>query len=139
VAVQETFAIIKPDAVAAGSSGKIIDAIEANGFEIVAMKKICLTEEQAGGFYHVHHERPFFGGLVAFMTSGPVITLILRSEDAISRWRNLMGPTDATKAEAGTIRGDFGTNIERNASHGSDAPDTAQFETSYFFNAFERI
>ena len=139
MAVQDTFAIIKPDAVAAGNAGKIIDRIESNGFNIVAMKKILLTQEQAAGFYHVHSERPFFGDLLAFMTSGAVIVMILRAENAISRWRDLMGPTDSSKADAGTIRGDFGTNIERNASHGSDAVETAQFETSYFFNAFERV
>lgn len=139
MAIQNTFAIIKPDAVAAGNAGKIIDRIEENGFEIVAMKKIHLSKAQASGFYHVHTERPFFNDLVAFMTRGPVVTMILRREDAISGWRNLMGPTDSTKAEAGTIRGDFGTDIEQNASHGSDATDTAQFETSYFFNAFERV
>ena len=139
MALQNTFAIIKPDAVAAGSAGKIIDRIESNGFDIVAMKKIFLTKEQAAGFYHVHSERPFFGDLLAFMTSGPVIVMILQAENAISRWRDLMGPTDSTKADAGTIRGDFGTDIEKNASHGSDAPETAQFETSYFFNAFERV
>jgi nucleoside-diphosphate kinase len=139
VAIQNTFAIIKPDAVAAGNAGKIIDCIEENGFSIVAMKKIFLSKDQAAGFYHVHTERPFFGDLLAFMTSGPVVVMILRAEDAISRWRALMGPTDSTKAEAGTIRGDFGTDIEKNASHGSDATDTAQFETGYFFNAFERV
>ena len=139
MALQNTFAIVKPDAVAAGNAGKIIDRIESNGFDIVAMKKIFLTKEQAAGFYHVHSERPFFGDLLAFMTSGPVVVMILQAENAISRWRDLMGPTDSTKADAGTIRGDFGTDIEKNASHGSDAPETAQFETSYFFNAFERV
>ena len=139
MALENTFAIIKPDAVAAGNAGKIIDRIESNGFNIVAMKKIFLTKDQAAGFYHVHSERPFFGDLLAFMTSGPVVVMILQADNAISRWRDLMGPTDSTKAEAGTIRGDFGTNIEKNASHGSDAPETAAFETSYFFNAFERV
>ncbi len=139
MALENTFAIIKPDAVAAGNAGKIIDRIESNGFTIVAMKKIFLTKDQAAGFYHVHSERPFFGDLLAFMTSGPVVVMILQADNAISRWRDLMGPTDSTKAEAGTIRGDFGTNIEKNASHGSDAPETAAFETSYFFNAFERV
>ena len=139
MALENTFAIIKPDAVAAGNAGKIIDRIESNGFTIVAMKKIFLTKDQAAGFYHVHSERPFFGDLLAFMTSGPVVVMILQADNAISRWRDLMGPTDSTKAEAGTIRGDFGTNIEKNASHGSDAPETAAFETSYFFNDFERV
>ena len=137
--MQNTFAIIKPDAVAAGHSGKIIDQIETHGFRIVAMKKLHLSKEQAAGFYHVHTERPFFPDLLAFMTSGPCIVMILQAESAISRWRDLMGPTNAKEAGPDTIRGQFGTDIEKNASHGSDAVDTAAFETSYFFNAFERV
>lgn len=138
-ATQRTFAIIKPDAVAAGNAGKIIDCIEGTGLAIIAMKKMRLTESQAQGFYAVHKERPFFGELVKFMTEGPVVALILEGENAIARWRDLMGPTNSEDAPAGTIRGDFGTNIERNASHGSDAPETARLETTYFFNAMEIV
>ena len=139
MAVEQTFAIIKPDAVGAGNSGNIIQMIEDNGFNIVCMKKTRLSTAQAQGFYHVHSERPFFGELVEFMTSGPVVVLMLEAEGAISKWRDLMGPTDATKAGADTVRGRYGTDIGRNASHGSDAPETAAFETQYFFNCFERL
>lgn len=137
MSIQSTLAIIKPDAVAAGNAGNIIQMIEDAGFEVAALKKVRLTAKQAEGFYHVHRERPFFGSLVEFMTSGPVVLMILRAEGAIAKWRELMGPTDATKAGADTVRGRFGTNIERNASHGSDAPETAAFETTYFFSCFE--
>ena len=139
MSIENTLAIVKPDAVAAGSTGKIIDMIESSGFEIVALKKAHLSESQAKGFYAVHSERPFFSSLISFMTSGPVVLMTLRGENAIKRWRDLMGPTDATQAGPDTIRGRFGTNIEKNASHGSDAPDTAAFETSHFFNCFDRI
>ena len=136
--VQRTLAIVKPDAAGRpGAAGQILARIEESGLEIVALKKLRLSEEDARGFYAVHKERPFYGELVKFMTSGPVVVAILEGENAIARWRDLMGPTDSTKAEAGTIRGDFGTDIERNASHGSDAPETARIETSYFFNATE--
>ena len=139
MATERTLAIIKPDAVAAKNAGNIIQMIEDAGFDIAAMKKTRLSGSQAQGFYHVHSERPFFGDLVEFMTSGPVVVLILEKEGAIASWRNLMGPTDATQAGPDTVRGGYGTNIERNASHGSDAPETAAFETAYFFNAFERL
>ncbi|MEE2679170.1 MAG: nucleoside-diphosphate kinase [Myxococcota bacterium] len=136
--VQRTLAIVKPDAAGRpGVAGQILARIEESGLEIVALKKLRLSEEEARGFYAVHKERPFYGELVKFMTSGPVVVAILEGENAIARWRDLMGPTDSTQAEAGTIRGDFGTDIERNASHGSDAPETARIETSYFFNATE--
>jgi len=136
--VQRTLAIIKPDAAGrSGVAGQILTRIEESGLEIVALKKIRLTEDDARGFYAVHKERPFYGDLVKFMTSGPVVVAILEGENAIARWRDLMGPTDSTQAEPGTIRGDFGTDIERNASHGSDAPETARVETGYFFNATE--
>ena len=136
--VQRTLAIVKPDAAGrAGVTGQILARIEETGLEIVALKKIRLTEEDAQGFYAVHQERTFYGDLVKFMTSGPVVVAILEGENAIARWRDLMGPTDSTQAEPGTIRGDFGTDIERNASHGSDAPETARIETAYFFNATE--
>lgn len=134
---QRTFGIIKPDAVAAGSAGKILAKIEESGLKLIAMKLMRLSESQAQGFYAVHKERPFFPDLVKFMTEGPVVAIIMEGDDAISRWRDLMGPTNSEKAPAGTIRGDFGTDIERNASHGSDAPETANLEISYFFNAME--
>ncbi len=139
MAIERTLAIVKPDAVAAKNAGNIIQMIEDNGFDIVAMKKTRLTPAQAEGFYYVHAQRPFFGSLVEFMSSGPVVLMVLEADDAITKWRNLMGPTDATKAGPDTVRGKFGTDIERNASHGSDAPETAAFETSYFFSCFERI
>lgn len=137
MAVERTFAIIKPDAVEKKVAGKIIARIEENGLDIIAMKRLRLDEEMAQGFYAVHKERPFFGELVTFMTSGPVVALVLEGEGAIKKWRDLMGPTNSNEAPEGTIRGDFGTDIERNASHGSDAPETARLEISYFFNASE--
>ena len=134
---QRTLAIIKPDAVANKSAGQIIARIEASGLEIVGMKRIALDERLARGFYAVHKQRPFFADLVRFMTSGPVVVLVLEGADAIRRWRDLMGPTNSAQAPKGTIRGDFGTDIERNATHGSDAPETAKLEISYFFDASE--
>ena len=136
---QRTFAIIKPDAVAKKTAGQIIARIEESGLDIIALKRLQLDDEMAKGFYAVHKERPFFGDLVKFMTEGPVVALILEGEGAIGRWRDLMGPTNSEEAPAGTIRGDFGTSIERNASHGSDAPETALLETNYFFNAMEIV
>jgi len=138
MSLQQTLAIIKPDAVAAGHTGAIIAMIEDAGFTVANLKKSSLTKAQAEGFYYVHAARPFFGDLVKFMTSGPVVLMVLEAEGAIQKWRDLMGPTDATKAGPGTVRGRFGTNIEKNASHGSDAPETAAFETAYFFSCFER-
>jgi nucleoside-diphosphate kinase len=136
--VQRTFAIIKPDAVAKpGATGEILRRMEAKGLCIIGLKRLQLSERQAQGFYAVHKERPFYAELVEFMTSGPVVVCVLEGENAIATWRDLMGPTDSTKAEAGTIRGDFGTDIEKNASHGSDAPETAGVEIPYFFNATE--
>ncbi len=138
--VQRTLAIVKPDATARpGVTGQILTRIEEAGLAIIALKKIRLTEEDARGFYAVHKERPFYGDLVKFMTSGPVVVAILEGADAIKKWRDLMGPTNSNEAPAGTIRGDFGTDIERNASHGSDAPETARVETAYFFNATEVV
>ncbi len=131
--LEKTFAMIKPDAVKAKNSGKIIDIIEKNGFTIVRMEKTQLTKDKAENFYAVHKERPFFGELVSFVTSGPVIIMALEKDNAIKAWRDLMGATDPMKAEAGTIRKQFGTNIGNNASHGSDAPETAKFELSLFF------
>jgi nucleoside-diphosphate kinase len=132
-----TFAIIKPDAVRAGNVGNIIQRINDNGFRIRAMKMMLMTREVAGGFYDVHRERPFFGELVDFMTSGPCVVIALEKENAVQAWRDLMGPTDSTKAPKGTIRGDFGTSVGENASHGSDSEENAKIELSYFFNATE--
>lgn len=137
MAVERTFAIIKPDAVEKKVVGQILARIEDSGLEIIAMKKLQLGEQGAKGFYAVHKERPFFGDLVKFMTSGPVVALVLEGEGAIKRWRDLMGPTNSEEAPAGTLRGDFGSDIERNATHGSDAPETARLEIAYFFNAME--
>ncbi len=134
---QRTFAIIKPDAVAKKTAGQIIARIEESGLDIIALKRLQLDDAMAKGFYAVHKERPFFGDLVKFMTSGPVIAMVLEGENAIARWRDLMGPTNSSEAPAGTLRGDFGTDIERNAVHGSDAPETAKLEISYWFNAGE--
>ena len=137
MAQERTFAIIKPDAVKKKVAGQILARIEDSGLEIVAMKKMQLTDQGARGFYAVHKERPFFNDLVAFMTSGPVVALVLEGEGAIKKWRDLMGPTNSNEAPAGTLRGDFGTDVEQNATHGSDAPETARLEISYFFNATE--
>lgn len=137
--MERTFAIIKPDAVERKLAGKILDRIESAGFNIVGMKKIKMTVEQAQGFYYVHKERPFFGDLCSFMSRSPVIVLCLEKENAIADWRKLMGATNPANAEPGTIRKDFALNIEENSSHGSDAPETAAFEVSYFFNAFELV
>ena len=134
---ERTLSIVKPDAVAKGATGEILARFEQAGLRIVALKKIQLGRQQAEGFYAVHRQRPFFGDLVAFMTSGPVVVSVLEGEGAIARNRELMGPTDSKKAPPGTIRGDFGADIERNAVHGSDAPDTARIEIAYFFNAME--
>jgi len=138
MAVQRTLSIIKPDATAKpGAAGEILARFERAGLTILAMKRIRLSEELARGFYAVHKQRPFFPDLVKFMTSGPVVVSVLEGPDAIQKHRDLLGPTDTKKAPKGTIRGDFGTDIERNAAHGSDAPETAKIEISYFFNASE--
>jgi nucleoside-diphosphate kinase len=130
---ERTFAMIKPDAIAAKNSGKIIDLIERNGFTIVRMEKAQLGKQQAQEFYAVHKDRPFFDELVSFVTSGPVIVMALEKENAIKAWRDLMGATDPQKAAEGTIRKQFGTNIGNNATHGSDAPETAKVELGLFF------
>jgi nucleoside-diphosphate kinase len=132
-----TFAIIKPDAVAAKFTGRILQRIEDEGFQIRAMRMRHLSRTEAEGFYAVHRERPFFGSLTAFMSSGPVVVLALEAPDAIRKWRTLMGATDPAKAEAGTLRKEFGRSIENNATHGSDAPETAAFELGYFFPGIE--
>lgn len=128
--MQKTFAMIKPDAVRAKNSGKIIDMIESYGFKVVDMKKLSLTEEQAKTFYDVHKNRPFFGELVSFMTSGPVVAMVLEKDNAIADWRTLMGATNPAEAATNTIRKLYGANIGENAVHGSDSPETAQLEIS---------
>ena len=135
--MQTTFAIIKPDAVKAGHIGVIIQRIENAGFGIRAMQLRLLSHKDAEGFYAVHRERPFFASLTKFMSSGPVVVLALQAPDAIVKWRTLMGATDPAKADAGTLRKEFGTSIENNATHGSDAPETAAFELGYFFPAID--
>ena len=137
--MQRTLAIIKPDGVARGVIGEVIKRIEQNALKIVAMKLIQMTKTQAQGFYAVHKERPFFDSLTEFMTSGPVVVMILSGENAIAKWRKMMGATNFEEAAEGTIRREFATDIEKNVVHGSDAPETAAFETGYFFNAFEQI
>jgi nucleoside-diphosphate kinase len=135
--MERTFAIIKPDAVRARLAGRIIQRIEDEGFQIRAMRLVSLSKREAERFYAVHRERPFFSSLTAFMSSGPAVVLALEAPDAIRKWRTLMGATDPAKADAGTLRKEFGQSIENNATHGSDAPDTAAFELSYFFPGIE--
>jgi nucleoside-diphosphate kinase len=137
--MEHTFAIIKPDAVERRMTGQILARIEAAGFTIRAMRLHHLTKREAEGFYAVHRERPFFGGLTDFMSSGPCVLLALEAPGAILKWRATMGATDPAKADAGTLRKEFGTSIERNATHGSDAPETAAFELGYFFRGMELI
>jgi len=139
VAIERTFAIIKPDAVLRGQQGEILSRIKKAGFQIIAIKSMRLTKEEAGGFYAVHKARPFFGELTDFMSSGKIFALVLEAEGAILKWRDTMGATDPQKAAPGTIRHDLGTSIGNNCTHGSDAPDTAAFEISYFFSGFELI
>jgi nucleoside-diphosphate kinase len=134
---EQTLAIIKPDGVARNLVGEIIHRIESSGLKISALKMVHLSGKQAEGFYAVHGEKPFFASLTSFMSEGPVVLMILKGEGAIRRWRDLMGATDPAKAAAGTIRKDFGQSIERNTTHGSDAPETAAFETVYFFSQLE--
>ena len=135
--MERTFAIIKPDAVKAKHTGQIIQRIEESGFQIRAMRMVNLTQAEAEGFYAVHRERPFFPSLTKFMSSGPAVVMALEAPDAIKKWRTLMGATDPAKADAGTLRKQFGTSIENNATHGSDAPDTAAFELGYFFQGVD--
>jgi nucleoside-diphosphate kinase len=135
--MERTFAIIKPDAVERKLAGRILQRIEEAGFTVLAMRLMHLTKAEAEGFYAVHRERPFFGALTDYMSSGPAIVMALEAPDAIRKWRALMGATDPAKAEGGTIRKEFGESIERNATHGSDAPDTAAFELGYFFCGLE--
>jgi nucleoside-diphosphate kinase len=139
VAIERTFAIIKPDAVTAHQQGEILSRIQKHGFKIVAIKSLRLTKEEAGGFYHVHKARPFFGELTDFMSSGKIIAMVLEADNAIAKWRDAMGVTDPKKATPGTIRHDLGTSIGTNCTHGSDAAETAAFEISYFFAGLELI
>jgi nucleoside-diphosphate kinase len=137
--LERTLAIIKPDAVQGRLAGRIIQRIEEAGFQIRAIRRVHMTKAQAEGFYAVHRERPFFASLTEFMSSGPSIPLVLEAPDAIRKWRALMGATDPAKADAGTLRKDFAASIERNATHGSDAPETAAYEIGYFFAGMELI
>jgi nucleoside-diphosphate kinase len=136
---ERTLAIIKPDAVDRRLAGRIIQRIEESRFQIRAMKRVHLSQAQAEGFYAVHRERPFFKSLTSFMSSGPAIVLVLEAPDAIKAWRTLMGATDPAKADAGTLRREFAESIERNATHGSDAPQTAAYEIGYFFAGVELV
>jgi nucleoside-diphosphate kinase len=136
---ERTLAIIKPDAVGRRLAGEILQRIEDSGFQICAMRRVHLTRRQAEGFYAVHRARPFFGSLTEFMSSGPAIVMVLEASDAIKRWRGLMGATDPAKADAGTLRKELGESIERNVTHGSDAPDTAAVEISFFFAGVELV
>ena len=135
--MERTLAIIKPDAVADRHAGAILQRIETGGFVLRGMRLVRLTRAEAEGFYAVHRDRPFFDSLTAFMSSGPVIVLALEADDAIRRWRDLMGATDPAQAAPGSLRREFGTSIERNATHGSDAPETAATELGYFFRGVE--
>jgi nucleoside-diphosphate kinase len=134
-----TFTIVKPDSVRKGNFGKIISRLESEGFRILGLKKTSLSRAQAEGFYAVHRERPFFSGLVDYMTSGPVYVAALEREDAVPTLRKVMGATDPAKADAGTIRKDFGESIEQNAIHGSDSDENAKIEISFFFAESELI
>lgn len=139
MAIERTFAIIKPDAVGRGQAGEILARIHKAGFKILAMKSMRLTKEEAGGFYAVHRERPFFDELTEFMSSGKIFAMVLEAEGAISKWRDTMGATDPKKAAPGTIRHDLGTSIGTNCTHGSDAQETAGFEIGYFFSGMELV
>lgn len=136
---ERTLAIVKPDAVRRNLIGEIIRRIETAGLRVAAARLLHLTKAEAEGFYAVHRERPFFGSLTEFMSSGPVMVLVLAGDGAIARWRTLMGATDPAKADPGTIRKDLGSGVEQNATHGSDAPETAQTEISYFFSALDVV
>jgi nucleoside-diphosphate kinase len=137
MAIERTFGIIKPDAVEKNATGEVLAMIQAAGFRVAALRMTTLSQAEAEGFYAVHRARPFFKDLVAFMTSGPCVLMALEADDAIARYRALMGPTDVAKAPPGTLRHRFGTNIERNAAHGSDGPDTARFELAWFFTGHQ--
>jgi nucleoside-diphosphate kinase len=136
---ERTLAIIKPDAVERNVAGRILHRIEDEGFQIRAIRRLHLSTRQAEGFYAVHRERPFFKSLTEFMASGPAIVVVLEAPEAIKKWRTLMGATDPAKADAGTLRKEFAQSIERNATHGSDAPETAAFEIGYFFAGIDLV
>ena len=135
--MERTFAIIKPDACKRNIAGKILAKIEEKGFRVIAMKKIAMTRKQAEGFYAVHRGKPFFDSLTDFMSSGPCIVMVLEKENAIAAWRTLMGATNPANADPGTIRKEFAQSVEANSVHGSDAPETAEYEIKYFFSALE--
>ena len=137
--MERTFAIIKPDAFAAGHAGKILSRIYEEGFTVVGLKKLYLSKVEAEGFYHVHKSRPFFGELTEFMSSGPCIVMVLQAEGAIKKWRDLMGATNPADAAEGTLRRQLGSSVGENATHGSDAPETAAFEIGYFFSGLELL
>jgi nucleoside-diphosphate kinase len=137
MSIERTFGIVKPDAVATNAVGGVVDLIEKTGLKIVGLRRMQLSEGQARAFYAVHKERPFFADLVHFMTSGPCVVMAIEGENAVARYREVMGPTDSKKAPAGTIRGSYGTDIEKNAVHGSDAPETAKAELAFFFSGLE--
>jgi len=139
MAIERTLAIVKPNAVAKGHTGKVVSRIEAEGLKIRALKLVHLTKKQAEGFYDVHRQRPFFNDLTDFMSRGPVVAMILEGENAISAWRGIMGATDPAKAEPGTLRAEIGDSLTENSVHGSDATDTAATETAYFFDALEIV
>jgi len=137
--MERTLAIIKPDAVGRGIAGRIISRIETEGFAIRGLRMLSLSKAEAEGFYYVHRERPFFASLTTFMSSGPAVVMALEAPGAIAKWRAVMGATDPGKADEGTLRRQFGTSIERNATHGSDAPETAAFEVGYFFPGLDLV
>lgn len=137
--MERTFAIIKPNAFADGNSGKILNRIYEEGFKVVGIKKLYLSKVEAEGFYYVHRERPFFAELTDFMSSGPCIAMVLEADNAIQKWRDLMGATNPAQAAEGTLRRQFGKSVGENATHGSDAPETAAFEIGYFFSGLELL
>lgn len=137
--MEKTFGIIKPNAFADGNSGKILQRIYEEGFKVVGLKKLYLSKVEAEGFYYVHKERPFFAELTEFMSSGPCIVMVLEADDAILKWRDLMGATNPADAAEGTLRREFGASLGENATHGSDAPETADFEIGYFFSGLELL
>ncbi len=137
--LQRTLAIVKPDAVAKNATGDILATIESQGFRILGMKMLTISKAEAEGFYAVHADKPFFDSLTTFMSSGQIVVLALEKDDAIKAWRDLMGPTNPANASEGTIRKKWGSSIEKNATHGSDAEDTARFELSYFFAGYQLV
>jgi nucleoside-diphosphate kinase len=137
--MERTFGIIKPNAFADGNSGKILQRIYEEGFKVVGLKKLYLSKVEAEGFYYIHKDRPFFGELTDFMSSGPCVVMVLEADNAILKWRDLMGATNPAEAAEGTLRREFGASLGENATHGSDAPETAAFEIGYFFSGLELL